>query len=76
MFQTKVVQKIKNTHFVFRKIVFFLKDNVEKYCKSGQATDDNVAYVHCMLDKKTTDTHNTHIAFPLQWLQEHVSVLH
>ena len=24
--------------------------NVEKYCNTGQATDDNMAHVHCMLD--------------------------
>jgi len=23
---------------------------VEKYCIAGQATDDNVAHAHCMLD--------------------------
>jgi len=23
---------------------------VEKYCKAGQATDDNIAHAHCILD--------------------------
>jgi len=23
---------------------------VEKYCSAGQATDDNMAHAHCMLD--------------------------
>jgi len=27
-----------------------LWDNVEKYCKAGRATDDNMAHAHCMLD--------------------------
>jgi len=27
-----------------------LWDNVEKYCRTGQATDDNMAHAHCMLD--------------------------
>jgi len=27
-----------------------LWDNVEKYCRAGQVTDDTVAYPHCMLD--------------------------
>jgi len=27
-----------------------LLDNVEKLCTAGQATDDNMAHVHCMLD--------------------------
>jgi hypothetical protein len=44
----------QNAHFVFSNF-FSLKsyhqwDNVEKYCRAGQATDDNMAHVHCMLD--------------------------
>jgi len=27
-----------------------LWDNVEKYCRAGQATCDNMAHAHCMLD--------------------------
>jgi len=27
-----------------------VSDNVEKYCRAGQATDDNMAHAHCMLD--------------------------
>jgi len=23
---------------------------MEKYCRAGQATDDNTAHAHCMLD--------------------------
>jgi len=34
--------------FFFRKSCRLL-DNVEKYFRAGQATDDNVAYEHCML---------------------------
>jgi hypothetical protein len=26
------------------------------YCRAGQATDDNVAHAHCMLDFKSTHT--------------------
>ena len=44
LFQTKVVEKIK-THILcsinFSTIVSFL-DNVEKYSKAGEATDDNI----------------------------------
>jgi len=25
-------------------------DNVEKYSRNGQATDDNMTHAHCMLD--------------------------
>jgi hypothetical protein len=42
----------QNTHFVFSD--FFRKscrlcDNVEKYCRAGQATDDNMAHRRCMM---------------------------
>jgi hypothetical protein len=54
IFQTEFVEKIK-TH-TFRSITYFLRksyrlsDNVEKYCRAGQATDDNMAHAHCVLD--------------------------
>ena len=41
----------------------------KKYCTAGQATDDNMANAHCMLDTKATNTHSQYaklIAFPLQ----------
>jgi len=54
-FQTNVVQKIK-TH-ILRAVTsppprkpYRLWDNVEKYCREGQATDENTAHAHCMLD--------------------------
>jgi hypothetical protein len=54
MFQTKYLQKIK-THFVPHDINFFWKsyrlwDNVEKYRRAEQATDDNMAHAHCILN--------------------------
>jgi hypothetical protein len=33
----------------FSKIVRLL-DNVEKYCRAGQATNDDMAQAHCWLD--------------------------
>ena len=53
MFRTKAVQKIK-TH-ILCSVTFFRKscrlwDNVEKYCRAGQATDGNMAHARCMLD--------------------------
>jgi hypothetical protein len=37
----------------FRNIKEYLKaiigDNVEKYCRARQATDENMAHVHCVL---------------------------
>ena len=53
MYQTKSVDEIK-TH-ILCSITFFrqscrLWENVEKYGRAGQATDDNMTYSHCMLD--------------------------
>ena len=54
MFQTEIVEKIK-THILW-SVTFFFENptvyeiNVEKYCRAGQATDDNMARAHCMLD--------------------------
>jgi hypothetical protein len=36
----------QGTHFVFSNFIrksFRLSDNVEKYCRAGQATDENMA---------------------------------
>jgi hypothetical protein len=43
----------QNTRFVFSNF-FFIKsyplwENVGKYCRGGQATDNNMAYAYCML---------------------------
>jgi hypothetical protein len=40
-----------NNIFLVPKIVPSIK-YVEKYCITRQATDDNMAHVHCMLDTK------------------------
>ena len=72
MFETQLVEEIK-TH-ILCSIALFRKscrlwDNVEKYCRAGQATDDNMAHAHCMLVPKATDTNSEYvilIAFPLQ----------
>jgi len=44
----------QTTCFVFNNFFFRkscrLWDNVEEYCKVGQATDNNMAHAHCMLD--------------------------
>jgi hypothetical protein len=53
MFQTKVVEKIK-THILCLFFVFGNRAVYEimwkKYCRAGQATDDNMAHAHCMLN--------------------------
>jgi len=49
----KSCRENQNTHFVFNNFFsenrIFL-DNVEKCSKAEQATDDNMAHAHCMLD--------------------------
>ena len=49
----KICRENQNTHFVFKN-TFFLKsfhlwDNVEKFCRVRQITDNNMAHAHCML---------------------------
>jgi len=49
----KRCRETRNTLFV--KWFFFrnscrLWDNVEKYCRAGQAADNNMAHAHCILD--------------------------
>jgi len=55
MFRTEIAENIK-THISYLITFFFLimplSDNVEKYYRAGQATDDNMAHAHCLLDTK------------------------
>jgi hypothetical protein len=51
IYETKVAEKIE-THILY-SIIFLrkscrLRGNVEKFCKAGQTTNDNMA--HCELD--------------------------
>jgi hypothetical protein len=77
------VEKIK-TH-ILCSVTFFrhscrLGDNVEKYCIAVQATGDNMAHAHCMLNifgyKYTHSSWPLTIALPLQqWLHERALLL-
>ena len=53
MLKTHVVEKLETrilcSVFFFENLAFFW-DNVEKCCRARQATDDNMAHVHCLLD--------------------------
>jgi hypothetical protein len=84
MFQTKVVEKIKT--YILCSITFSRKscrlwDNVEKYGRARQATDDNIIqrmrFACCIT--KATNTHWEYVIlidFPqLQWLRERASML-
>jgi hypothetical protein len=46
-------------YFFFRKSCPFL-DNVVKYFRAGQATDDRVVHADCMLDTKVYKHTHTH----------------
>jgi hypothetical protein len=64
----------------FRKS-FRLRNNVEKYCRAGQAADDNITWPMCIACwiPKATDTHSEYvilIVFPRQQLlRERFSLL-
>ena len=81
--QTKFIEKIK-PHFLFNSFVFennVFKGNVEKYCRAGQVTDDNIVHSHCMQDTKDYRhilricTHVILTALPLQQLLHELSSL-
>ena len=47
----------ENQNTILCSVAFFsprkscrLRDNMEKYCRAGQASDDNMAHAHCVLD--------------------------
>ena len=79
----KVGERIR-THISWSVTVFFFEnravflDNVEKYCRARQATDDKMVHVHCCIPKvkNTRSECVIIIAFPRQkWLCERVSKL-
>ena len=82
MFQTKVVEKIK-THILCSITLSWklypLWDNVEKYGRAGQTTDDNIMWHMCFVCWmiEATNTHSKYvilIAFPWQyWFHEFTS---
>ena len=77
----KSCRETRNKHFVFN--TYFRKschlwDNVEKCCRAGQPTVDNMAHAHCMLGtyscKCTDNWRNTH-CFSTATMDERTSVL-
>jgi len=53
MFHTKFVELIKNTFCIqslFSRKSCRLWDNVQKQCRTIQATDDSMAHAPCVLD--------------------------
>jgi len=36
---------------------------MEKYCRTGQDTDDNMTHAHCMLEPRATDTRLEYVIF-------------
>jgi hypothetical protein len=53
MFQAKVVE-INTTHILCSVTIFQkscrLWDNVEKFCRAGDATDESMAHARCRMD--------------------------
>jgi len=45
----RVVEIIK-IHIFIQFLSFLLWDSVEKYCRTRQTKDDDMAHAHCMLD--------------------------
>ena len=45
---------------------------MEKYCRAGHGTDDDMTHAHCMLEPKATDTHLEYIIF-IAFPQQHLS---
>jgi hypothetical protein len=79
---TQFIQKIKTNISCSIPFFFFfcrLWDNVEKYCRIEQVTDDNVVmHIGCWIPKATNKPSECIIliAFPLQqWLHHRVFVL-
>jgi hypothetical protein len=61
IFKTKVIEEIRR-HILCSMTSFSRKscrlwDNVEKYCRAGQATGDNMAHAYC----KATNTHSEYV---------------
>ena len=61
----KSCREIKNTHFMFKNFFFFFENRAVydimseiTYYSARQATDDNMAHAHFMLDTKAISTHS------------------
>ena len=50
MFEVKAVDKMNGFNKPFSQKSYRLWDNVDKYRRAGQATDENMAHAHYMLD--------------------------
>jgi len=81
MFQTNLWRKLKHIlcPIAFSRKSCRLCTNVEKYSRAGQATEDNMAHAHCMLDPpKAANTPSEYVVltpFPLQqWMHERFSM--
>jgi len=59
-------RQYKNTHVISSNS---FSSNVEKYCRAGQTTDDNMVHSHCIWIPKATNKRSGYvirIAFPRQ----------
>ena len=82
-FSDRIWRENQNTHFMFNNLIFRkscrLWGHEEKFGRSRQAIDANVANARCMLDNKTINIYLQYVTlhgFPLQqWLRELASLL-
>ena len=74
----QICRQNQNTHFVYSNIFFIRKscpfrDNVKKYCRPEQATDDNTAHARYMLDTQVYEhTHSEYVWY--LWLIHCINV--
>ena len=82
-FSYKSGRENQNTHFCSKsffplKTCLFL-DNVEKYCRTEQATNGNMAHAHSVMDiegyRHKCSVCSNYYFQPKQWLHERVPVL-
>ena len=83
-FRIKICRESQNTRFMFGKFVrksCTLRDEVEKYCRARQATDD-ILMRRMRLARwifSATNTHSEYVVLtafpPQQWLRERSSIL-
>jgi hypothetical protein len=50
MFQSEILDKIKTLVLCSENFILPFMRYVEKYCRAGQAIDDNMAHAQSMLD--------------------------
>ena len=85
IFEANVLDKIRRSVlfsilFFHRKIMPFIRNNVERYCRGGQAADDNIIWLmrFACLITEATYSHSEYVILIVslrqQWLRERGSL--